>query len=746
MLVISNRNENGTMIAVASSFTFIIVFLGLAFIQLMSFLGGTREVQSAVDSGNLNVARMALDSPYVLIDEKSSAVRRQFLPISNNGRISLRNINKVMALELLTQTNLKSMRISGTATAATEDHVKRLCDEAETIAAELAAKLEDKKNFVASFDELSKKNSLRMLIGSNEHELSLINHQVSYMNRGEASNVSFDYEQIPANVRGVFRDNEEKWFKKIGGKMYFRGYTSGIKVLDREVHFVPLYEGSYDPIAAVVKAFPHLVSNKDFQSQKVPDSGSAAFNWKGAVPNAFLSEARIDLDNSEKRASIAHSCAVSNENKVYDVLAQGYIKIVNPRGYAPVGSIPAADNIFNAELMSGINLISDGTNTLGFSTDQAAIEALIAYNKDPLHQPAPAVLDSDGNPVFFDRQGNPIEDLALLKSAVKRASTCTCTNTLPAPGSQPDTDCGEVMGAFFNAYPHKDSNLPTGDGGTQLMAVEEARYQLMLSYQEAYKKWIVLCAAGYKPWEANVKGIFPSINTRFPYFSGIRKFDIDSINATLNTSSLIFSKAGTIDEYLKQVSLATVKAKFWTTAAGYVGETLSFASFDRSTKPDPATEARVNRALEELLERVKEFAPATTMSELRKLFADKDITLQLDSNAYLYLDPDKHKLVLSKTPPPWAMDSESAKAAADGKSDMIKSLTYHLLDCVVNAPHDNLHDVYFYVNPSWSTTALANDILIWTPSSGCNGLLGTVEFRNLCYNANDADAEFYQPN
>ncbi|MBX9685479.1 MAG: hypothetical protein K2X27_02180 [Candidatus Obscuribacterales bacterium] len=745
MIINSRRNQRGSMIAMSAAFLFGILALGLGIISLMGLFGGANELQSAVDSGNLNVAGKALDYPYVLIDDKSSELRKQFLPLSNNGKICLRNINKVMAFELITQVNLRSMQIKGISTPEAEANVKKLSDEAEKIAAELAQKLKDQSYFKSNFEDLANKNSLRMLPCCSQNTVILKEHKVSYVNRGEASNVSFSYDEVPENVKSMFQQNESQWFKKIGSRLYFRGYTDGIKILDREIHFVPLYEGSDDPLSSAMRSLPHLISGKDFSKESSPAEGSTPFSWDSAVPNAFLNTASVPISDAKEQALILSSCAVANDRKVSSLAPQLYIKINNPRGYNPENTMPSNDSIFNAELMSGIYLLEDASGVIGFSTDQSAQEALIAYNKDPINAPKPKIMDDDSNPIFFDRSGSPVSDLSSLSTASKLGSVCTCTNTLPSPGSEPEKNCSSSLGAFFNAYPHIGGDLPTGDNHSDLLAVEEARFKLFQVMAAAHKKWEALAAQGLTPQQANVKGVYPSISTVLPCYSGLRKFDGKSIQSTLNTKSMIFSQAGTVDDYLKQIALATKAPSFSSAQADIAGEVLISSSFDRTGNTDQKVQEKIDRTLSEVLEAVKQMAPEMTMDELKKLFADSSKTLQLGSSAYIYKDGDSGKVLLSLSAPSWLAESgESAKA--DGKVRIIESDTYHLLDCVVNAPGDNAHDVLFYVNPKWNSTALAKDQLLWTSSTGSNKLLGILEFRNFCYNTNNQSAEFYQPN
>lgn len=747
----SGRKNPGSALALTGALGFVLVSVGMFFVFFVGLIGGTREVQQAVDSGNLTVATSALDVPFVFIDEKSTPARQQFLPFSRQGRVSLRNINSIMAFELITQANLKSMRDRGLATQLAEENARLLSDEAEKIAAELAAMLKVQANFKETFESVAKQNSLRLLPGHDRSGVELTDHQVSYVNRGEASNVSFDYQQVPANVRSLFKENESRWFKNIGGRLFFRGYTDGIQINGRQIHFVPLFEPGNSGGDPFGRSFPHLISGKDFASNKEPASGKASFNWQDAIPNAFLNQGTALLVQSSQQQCIAHSSAVANDIMVRPAFPHGFIKIINPRGYNPVTRIPANDSIFNNELMSGIFLAKNALGkTVCFSTDQEALEKLIEYNRNP-DLPLPAVLDQDGNPLYFDQLGNPVDDLSKLSSAAALGSSCTCTNTLPSPGSSPEPACADSLAAFFQAYPHAGAVIPTGEGAKELLSVEEARHQIFISAREAHKTWSVLCAQGYSPQQANVKGLFPSIRTIAPYFSGLRKFDNNSIQASLNTPRMIYSEAGTVDDYFHQVSLAQKPSVFQKLPADIAGFHLEQSSFDRSDKPDPRLQARVDLVWEALLERVNQISPETTMSDLKNLLKQNSQTLQLGSELYISFDSQEKKLKLSPTAPSWIsqfplLGKSVQRCLADGKPDLVKSNDYHLLDCVVNAPGDNAHDVFFYVNPSWQATAISNDLLLWTPNTGCNGLLGTVEFRNYCYNQNDVVGEFYQPN
>ena len=61
----SIRSRKGSMFALTSVLFLAITIIGIGFFTLIKTLGGMRELQNATESGNLNVAKIAIKSPYV---------------------------------------------------------------------------------------------------------------------------------------------------------------------------------------------------------------------------------------------------------------------------------------------------------------------------------------------------------------------------------------------------------------------------------------------------------------------------------------------------------------------------------------------------------------------------------------------------------------------------------------------------------------------------------------------------------
>lgn len=190
---------------------------------------------------------------------------------------------------------------------------------------------------------------------------------------------------------------------------------------------------------------------------------------------------------------------------------------------------------------------------------------------------------------------------------------------------------------------------------------------------------------------ANVWGLFPQGGPlTFPDgFTGIRIFDRNSPQPVAEGSPPVFTQAGTAAQILSQVGNGT-------------GSELT--------------------VLNQIRQRMREIKPEATIAEVDSVLASRPIAL--GETLYVYMTGNT--LQLTNAPPPWLV----AGTAPDGLPLNISS-TFQTIGLSVNPPGDlGFSNVVFEFMPNPSTMAIGEEEAIFTPSSGFNNLLGTLEFRS----------------
>lgn len=126
--------------------------------------------------------------------------------------------------------------------------------------------------------------------------------------------------------------------------------------------------------------------------------------------------------------------------------------------------------------------------------------------------------------------------------------------------------------------------------------------------------------------------------------------------------------------------------------------------------------------LAQLKQRMREIKPDATPSELNAVLSSQSVNL--GQTMYIYMI--NKELTLTNVPPAWIVQNTQA----DG-SPQDYSIQYPTLGLSVNPVGESgFRNVLFEGTPDPATTTLGQDEALFTPSSGFNNLLGTLEFRN----------------
>lgn len=358
-----NRNDRGTFVALSASLTLAFVAaIGVAFVFIAMIIGGGRELQHAVDSGVLNIAKQVLFNPSVKLSDVSDAAR-QFQGLGDGDakdQINLNNINRVWAQAMLIGMNVAHMEETGTATAVAQQHADAMHKTAEECSAKLAAELEKDSQLTGYLEQLigkGKGNSVRLL---NYDSASAPDRDtpwlVSYGDRQGPSNVSiepwqmkitgesssskdalFPYNKSDHALPGHDKNDNRRNDDQGRGQFYLDGYTSIAigRQNKRHYYFVPLWP----------QKLPHLVSHSYFEDNKQKPE-LAGINLQAIVPNMFEGKAKALADTHKtgsKQAPVLHLAAWAQAkpmNKGFKAaIPRGWIKIENSPGF----SFQAAD-------------------------------------------------------------------------------------------------------------------------------------------------------------------------------------------------------------------------------------------------------------------------------------------------------------------------------------------------------------------------------------------------------------------
>lgn len=355
------RAQRGSMMILIIGFTFFFIILAVGVVQIMLILGGSHEVQDAVDAGTLNVGKKS-----VLITTKTGSgignqignmlgnilgkaapglngalggvgggigggigsilnsalgsmggPESQFNDVlDDNASVGLTNINRVWGKALLAAMNNKQMHDANLATGESDAHVESLYSGAKSISDRLADQLNQPKNHFNYFAELSRRSTTRM--STDNAKAQVIpdikgNWETACMDRGEESNLIIEQSQLPEG----FKADDPNFAKKCDdGKIRFKGYT-------------PINVGGKDfPLVSfMTKTQPHLVSQKTF-SDNLLKTKPMSF-WPKPIPNAFSCQGRLsDPNKPDKNEQRARSFVISNPQKDFQAqFPHGFLKI-----------------------------------------------------------------------------------------------------------------------------------------------------------------------------------------------------------------------------------------------------------------------------------------------------------------------------------------------------------------------------------------------------------------------------------
>lgn len=634
----SVRAERGGTLALVACLTGIIIFIGLFCLYMMQLFGGSRELQNATDSGNLNVAKQAFKKPCVTLNQGIEQDNFGGLT-DNNGNVSLSNYNRLVSQSLLVALNAQS---EGTTEA--QHNVETLVQALQSGDANVSQRLHDalasadgSRN---SFSQLTLSNSTRMLPTSSVHGVDS-SYSTAYVDKGEPTNIYIDPNILP---QGASLPNGAT--SAVEGKSFINGYTD-IKVGQMpDIAGATLHPGQQ----------PHLISQRDFQ-------GSVTNNLTaGAVPPNSFQSAALASDASRGSQLTNFSCStVGALNVAYQAsIPRGYLVVNNPAGYQFNGQLPNPDSIYNNQLYTGIYLANNGA----FSTNRDALEAWVNYNANPGVGNPPA-LDN-----IYNANGDPLnaaygQGISSLGGGPNNYPVEADYTMASGDGAIPQVVA--MLPAFEKAY---DAQNGQSGSPTELTAVEDLKGEVMNMFAED-QSGMVSAPTGY---------------------SGLRLFNHGQPYPVPAGSPPLITDSGNTLQLLNQVGDTAV--------------------------------------LPQIKQRIHEIKPNVSDDEINNLLQSN--LLGLGTTWYIYMDQQTGTLTMSQTPPAWVStlpQEYQNGTAADGNPTDSSSVFETIGYSVDPQGEAGFSSVLYDVTSNPSSSGLGNDEALFTPSSGFNNLLGTLQFR-----------------
>lgn len=301
----THYRSRGSAITLGVALALILVLVGLLFFVITMWMGGHNETKNAVDAGMLNVGKKVMDeisvpllptpNELIYIDVCNDATNGKSLlelldgDIKKKGQVTLRRINRVWAKALQIGINAEAAERDGHGGEG-KSNAQLAFDGAKSISDRLADKLtgkDTKSKFYGYFDDLAKRNSVRMLgTSANVKSLPGDSWQTALMERDRESNITAappEYTLPPKfEMPNMLMRSSRKQVPEGGKDLWFlRGYTP-LKLADRTFWQVPFV---YDQA-------PHLVSGSEFNSST--DKAKPIGDWKKPIPNAFSGEGIVE--------------------------------------------------------------------------------------------------------------------------------------------------------------------------------------------------------------------------------------------------------------------------------------------------------------------------------------------------------------------------------------------------------------------------------------------------------------------
>jgi hypothetical protein len=425
----------------------------------------------------------------------------------------------------------------------------------------------------------------------------------SYVSQEGASNIAINPLSLPivtstpvgypttvVSIEGLINKNGKSYVPGYKGTKYKNGGSKATKL--REIVAVPMQVGDQ----------PHLISTRVFDDSK---NLKPKFLGSSIVPaNAYkFVTSTIDVQghNNIMISTAEVASGITDYIASYD---RGYIEIINSgdrASYPYNGTGTITDNVYSKELMTGIHLADNGA----FTTDPRAIGEWARFNAGT--GPQPALLDSNGNTRVFGNTAT-IRGAAPPSGGTRANGPCMWVHVSHGATGNPDLyddTCGRRLPDFQAAFPQGP-----------IRNVASASYTAVEQFKHSVRKAFPSCEAIGCPNE--------STGLRIPtdgwkgnaddHDANDGRYWRDARNPVPADANSKISRPGTVLEMLTLI--------------------------------DPV---KTESVLALLKNKMYQIQPTADDNQIMTLLRSK--TFELGEVAYIYLDPEKKKLVFNNSKP-----------------------------------------------------------------------------------------------
>jgi hypothetical protein len=773
------KRRRGATLAIVAVTSFLLVLIGLGLFWAIRFMAGGRQLQSAVDSGSLNVAKQAIASPQLRVIQTATfngpydisdattqaAIQSNFSALADtntgNGQIDLRVYNRLVGQALLVAMNAAAdgqdfsppKTPSTTGITRAQNVIKLLTDPTNGIGPNLTKRLQNGSELDNNFNNLVQLASLSVLQVGDSAMSNRPAGDVSYMLQPTATNTYATNVYISsAEVNNVIPPAFQNSFKNtLSLSKYGNYYLTGYSFLD--------VAGITDDVSVGLmgvplrpRQAPHLVDGTDFDASKTAPYLSAGLPL--VPPNAFKSGGEATAPNGLGQLNFI-SCSIAGS---IDTTAEysmsmpgGFIVVANGAGTDPVGfqgtvavtntgTNPAfypghgigttSQDIFTDLLMNRQIFVSSDTSSdsnshkapHAFSESQGCIEGIEEAANSTFQARTAA-----GQPTYQSPYGylsttainNGIQDCLQAASAGDKISDAM-TLKPHAPGSTDEISCS-----------NKSVSAP-GPGNPDSVP---ACFDLFGYMQSVVNGGINGTAGSGAP--TNLSAVEYVKEALIDQRAQSANAVIYPLNVCTGTNALDLSGFTLVSGSSTLPSTPTIQNLLGTSAGGYNG----FGNY-------APTKAQAQSVLTDVTRRLYQMKPSASSSEVSTVLGT---AIPLGSVMYIWLDTSTGTPVFKVTDASQLPSRiNTSKLEADGTTVSIGSggsaIAPNLIQSDDNAAFNGNvakpfvdsegdggyeHPYDCVDNSSGFTNSNAN----WTPSSGADNLEGILRFDN-CVNTN----------
>lgn len=326
-----SRTAAGNLMIFVAAGICMVVVVAIVCIFTLVLMGGSTQLQNAVDSGALSVARRSLTE--IAVKPKNDPELFEDI-ITAKGEVNAENYNRMVAKTYLLAINQTAMATTGQSTSESQQSVFEAFERTRTISKELNIALEDNETLEDFFHNCADANSLRMLGGPKiVLEKPIPN---AYLDRGAKTSIYVEPNDMPEGFNSATMQSVSR-----GNRKWLPGY-------------IPLEtNGQGFCLTPQPSRPPHLVSLKDFsQNTHKPTlrGDLPAMNCLPVLPNSFKLLAKVTNHNQTLKTV---ACAEA------DSVTDGY-PMELPRDWVRIRNIKPSFRIFfheNTPIKKGGRLV-----------------------------------------------------------------------------------------------------------------------------------------------------------------------------------------------------------------------------------------------------------------------------------------------------------------------------------------------------------------------------------------------------